>query len=401
MEPSVVHCSRLLIRSYSTKQETLCQEGYVHQSRMPLTLSGSPSFLPIASGLLIVAHLCIEDALLHSLHAHSWLLSYWQAFVFFSLGVLVSFSTSWTESNGGENTAGATTSNTLSNHSSSSNVKSRASKHMIDDSAATSKKKKKKAITTTSLTESLVPGVPNLPSHLTLAIRAVQSRRLKDKVAGSLTTIQFSMTTQELNYPFEAVMAALKAKYKAPNDPLNPSVRTVKTVRDVVSESAAEDDEDAKLAASVNAGGAGSTRPLAAKEGDPIATRRRDIIVGMKEVGLPSALAWALPESIIIEELSVLAFAQRCCICTLKTGGDVSIGCLQDTCLYFSDPRNDARTIFLQFMDLQGSSMVANALIKQLQPKDGVSFPKPPSMLAGPHMEALKGRLTELFGEGG
>jgi len=368
------------------------------------SITGSSLFLPLASCLLIVAHLCIEDALLYSLHTHSWLLTYWQAFVFFSLGVLVSFSATWNDSN--STSVSITTSdalpgssggrNTLSSNSKKSRKpRSSASKQAID---STTRKKSK------TITESLVPGIPDLPSHLTLAIRAVQSRRLKDKVAGSLTTIQFSMTTQELNYPFEAVMAALKAKYKAPNDPLNPSVRTVKTVRDIISESEANDDEDAIVAASLNNIDSSSTttrRPFSANEGDPIATRRRDIIVGMKEVGLPSALAWALPESIIIEELSVVAVAQRCCVCTLKTGGDVSIGCLQDTCLYFSDPRNDSRTIFLQFMDLQGSSMVANALIKQLQPKDGVSFPKPPSMLAGPHIEALKGRLAELFGEEG
>jgi hypothetical protein len=91
---------------------------------------------------------------------------------------------------------------------------------------------------------------------------------------------------------------------------LNPSVRTVKTVRDIISESEANDDEDAIVAASLNNIDSSSTttrRPFSANEGDPIATRRRDIIVGMKEVGLPSALAWALPESIIIEELSVVA----------------------------------------------------------------------------------------------
>lgn len=377
-----------------------------------LHLTGSKLFLPIAAGLLIVSHLCIEDALLHSFQSHSWMLKYWQAFVFFSLGVLVSFSTSWTDEQDSfySNTRSKRTTKTSTSSDINSTLTTsprKSSSIKATKSGLAKRINKKKKTEKTDEIESLVPGLSNLPSHLIFAIKAVQSRRLKDKVVGSLTTIQFAMTSHELNYPFEAVMAALKGKYKAPNDPLNPSVRTVKLVRDVVSESLAEDDADALDAASIisNEGeGNGSTsrsrsRPIGAKEGDPIATRRRDIIVGMKEVGLPSALAWALPESIIIEELSVLAFAQRCCICTLKTGSDVSIGCLRDTCLYFSDPRNDARTIFLQFMDLQGSSMVANALIKQLQPKDGVSFPKPPSMLAGPHMDALKGRLVELFGE--
>lgn len=377
-----------------------------------LHLTGSKLFLPIAAGLLIVSHLCIEDALLHSFQSHSWMLKYWQAFVFFSLGVLVSFSTSWIDEQDSfySNTRSKRTTKTSTSSDINSTLTTsprKSSSIKATKSGLVKRINKKKKTEKTDEIESLVPGLSNLPSHLIFAIKAVQSRRLKDKVVGSLTTIQFAMTSHELNYPFEAVMAALKGKYKAPNDPLNPSVRTVKLVRDVVSESLAEDDADALDAASIisNEGeGNGSTsrsrsRPIGAKEGDPIATRRRDIIVGMKEVGLPSALAWALPESIIIEELSVLAFAQRCCICTLKTGSDVSIGCLRDTCLYFSDPRNDARTIFLQFMDLQGSSMVANALIKQLQPKDGVSFPKPPSMLAGPHMDALKGRLVELFGE--
>jgi hypothetical protein len=129
--------------------------------------------------------------------------------------------------------------------------------------------------------------------------------------------------------------------------------------------------------------------------------RRRELVVGMKEAGLPSMVSWAIGrDAIVLAELTVVSLQQRACIVLLRTQADVSVGRLQDQGLYYADPADPARTVFVHCMDLQSTgSMMVSKLIQSLQPKAGEPAPAPPAALAGPHIAALYGRLKEMFGD--
>jgi hypothetical protein len=371
-------------------------------------------FVALALALGAALFLAVEDALVRSLRAPAWAAALWRALCYAAGGFLLAVARELGDGEegaeggaeggaSGEGAAAAAASAPRPRAASAARARRRRGGAAAAAAAASSEAPRRAPAA--AATAAGGSGTGAEPAHVSAALRAMTRRRLRDGYDGGGPAICFSPERHVLAHPFEAVLAALKNKFRPPRDPLNPSIREVKLLSEATSEGAAADARgglpagaEAGLDADAGDGGDGDARPLGAAAGDPVSFMQRDLVIGMKEAGLPAAITWYMKDVVILET-TLAAHAQRCALVTLRTrdapGG---LGRLLDQGLYFADPADAARTVFVQVMDIQATSVLAAGLVNGLKPAAGQPAKGPPAALAGPHLAALEGRLREMFG---
>lgn len=161
------------------------------------------------------------------------------------------------------------------------------------------------------------------PAHTPMTRAAAAfARVLAARFRASPNTLRFAPYTCTFPYPWDAVMAAADVKMRPPNDPLNPSVLSVKEI------AALEEGEDvAEL--DFNGGGGGGSRSGSRRAPLLVRRRTRDIESSIVQ-WVPSALRWAFPvESITLrEELSAIP-AAHWALLRLRSMNLSSVGAIQ------------------------------------------------------------------------
>jgi len=369
--------------------------------RAPQSPLATLLFVALALALGAALFLSVEDALARSLRAPAWAAALWRALCFAAGGFLLAVARELGDDDGEEAPAGA--------EGAAAGEAAAAQRPLRAASAARARRRRGGAAAAAEAPRrapaaagaGAVAGAE--PAYVTAALRAMTRRRLRDGYDGGGPAICFSPERHALAHPFEAVLAALKAKFRPPGDPLNPSIREVRLLSEATSEDAGADaraelPEGAEAGLDVDAGAGAGARPLGAAAGDPVSFMQRDLVIGMKEAGLPAAITWYMKDVVILET-TLAAHAQRCALVTLRTrDAPGALGRLLDQCLYFADPADAARTLFVQVMDIQATSVLAAGLVNGLKPAAGQPAKGPPAALAGPHLAAVEGRLREMFG---
>ena len=222
-----------------------------------------------------------------------------------------------------------------------------------------------------------IDSVPKKPVYIEEIIKDIMAHRIPTST--STTVVNFAPYELVLPYPFEIVVHALKNKFQLPNDPLNPTIREVR----VIKEDNVQTDH--------------TTNYSYVPDGSLITLRKRDIIVGLKE-WIPSMLRWVITvDSLIIEEDSQLFHTQRMFRCTVRNRDLQNIGRLQDQALYRASEINPDWTIYTSFLDIEGVNSIGSRLVNLYVPKPGKPVATSEELVAA-HVKILNARLWEFNG---
>jgi hypothetical protein len=328
-------------------------------------------------------------------HAWSWLAAVWQAVFFGAFGwqiarKLMSLSDLRGDGAGGRHDSGiATTPRPQARGARSARRRIAATPQSLAGSASlpAASPASIASSTTVSGSASEGPAATAQPSPLvTRLIKELENARLQN-------ASRFDRFRYEFPYPFESVISTLQQKYRPPQDPLNPSIVAVRTVKeDTVGANASGNAGDGVLAEAV-----GEDRAVLAQAG--AATHRVREIVATVAQWVPSwALRWIGIEALTLVETTLTFHSARAMRLTLINRELQDHGILREGSVYYADPANPrCNTVYECCLDLQANGRIARTMLSTLLSAQGDKGARADELLKT-HIEHMNTRLRELYG---